>query len=229
MKKVTLSLALMAGSVLLTGCGSSSSVLGTVGSAVLNNALGTGTSSSSSSTSSSLSSTGSLLGNILGNVLGGSSSISQSDLIGTWNYKGADCVFESENLLAKAGGAVAASKIESQLDTQLSKVGIKAGSCSYTFNKDNTFTATIGGRTLNGTYTLNSSDKTMKMSYLAGLASFNCNVVKSGNTISLLMDSDKMLTLLKGASALTKNTSIGTLTSLLSNYSGMKIGMKMSK
>lgn len=227
MKKVTLSLALMAGSMLLTGCGSSSSVLGTVGSAVLNNALGTGTSSSSSSSSSS--STGSLLGNLLSNVLGSSSSISQSDLVGTWNYKGADCVFESENLLAKAGGAVAASKIESQLDTQLSKVGIKEGSCSYTFNKDNTFTATIGGRTLNGTYTLNSSDKTIKMSYLAGLASFNCNVVKSGNTISLLMDSDKMLTLLKGASALTKNTSIGTLTSLLSNYNGMKIGMKMSK
>ncbi len=227
MKKVTLSLALMAGSVLLTGCGSSSSVLGTVGSAVLNNALGTGTSSSSSSSSSS--STGSLLGNILSNVLGSSSSISQSDLVGTWNYKGADCVFESENLLAKAGGAVAASKIESQLDTQLSKFGIKEGSCSYTFNKDNSFTATIGGRTLNGTYTLNSSDKTIKMSYLAGLASTTCNVVKSGNTISLLMDSDKMLTLLKGASALTKGTSIGTLTSLLSNYSGMKIGMKMSK
>ncbi len=227
MKKVTLSLALLAGSVVLTSCGTSSSVLGTVGSAVLNNALGTD--SSSSSSSSTASTAGSLLGNLLSNVLGSSSSISQSDLVGTWNYKGADCVFESENLLAKAGGAVAASKIESQLDTQLSKVGIKEGSCSYTFNKDNTFTATIGGRTLNGTYTLDSSAKTIKMSYLAGLASFNCNVVKSGNTISLLMDSDKMLTLLKGASALTKNTSISTLSSLLSNYSGMKIGMKMSK
>ncbi len=227
MKKVTLSLALLAGSVALTSCGTSSSVLGTVGSAVLNNALGTD--SSSSSSSSTASTAGSLLGNLLSNVLGSSSNISQSDLVGTWNYKGADCVFESENLLAKAGGAVAASKIESQLDTQLSKVGIKEGSCSYTFNKDNTFTATIGGRTLNGTYTLDSSAKTIKMSYLAGLASFNCNVVKSGNTISLLMDSDKMLTLLKGASALTKNTSISTLSSLLSNYSGMKIGMKMSK
>ncbi len=228
MKKVTLSLALLAGSVVLAGCGSSSSVLGTVGSAVLNNALGTGSSSSSSS-STTTSTAGSLLGNILSNVLGSSSTISQSDLIGTWNYQGADCVFESENLLAKAGGAVAASKIESQIDTQLSKVGIKKGSCSYTFNKDNTFTATIGGRTLSGTYTLNSSAKTMKMSYLAGLASTTCNVAKSGNTISLLMDSDKMLTLLKGASALTKSTSLSTLSSLLGNYDGMKIGMKMSK
>lgn len=226
MKKVTLSLSLVAAALCMSSCGTTgSSVLGNVGSAILNgSANGNASSSSSSSTATSA------LGNLLGTLLGSSSSISQSDLIGTWNYQGADCVFESENLLAKAGGAVAASKIEGQLNTQLAKVGIKQGACSYTFNKDNTYTATIGGRTLSGNYTLDSKNKTVKLTYLAGLGSMTAHVAKSGNTLSLLVDSDKLLNVVKGASVLAKGSStLSAVSSLLSKYDGMYVGMKMKK
>lgn len=229
MKKATLCVALLTGSLLLSSCGSSSSLLGNVGSTLLNAAVGNLGTGSSSSSSSSASSTIGTIGNVLSTLLGSSSSIKQSDIIGTWNYTGADCVFESENLLAKAGGAVAASKIEEQLDTQLSKVGIKSGACSFTFNKDNTYTATIGGRTLSGNYTLDSDNKTIKMTYLAGLGSTTSHLTKSGSTLSLLIDSDKLLTLLKGASALTGSSSLKTVSSLLSSYDGMMIGMKLKK
>lgn len=38
-----------------------------------------------------------------------------SSLTGTWAYSGPDCKFESDNLLAKAGGEVAAKKVEEKM------------------------------------------------------------------------------------------------------------------
>lgn len=224
MKKITLPLALMAGSLLLTSCGGASTqnLLTGVGQALLENG-------NSNSTAETVENTTSLLGNLLSGILGSSSTLSQSDLIGTWNYTGADCVFESENLLAKAGGAVAASKIESEMNTQLAKVGIKKGACKFTFNKDNTYSAVIGGRTIQGTYTLDSKNKTIKMTYLAGLGTMTPHIAKQGNKLSLLIESDKLLTLVKGVSALSSSTTLKTVSSLLGNYNGMYVGMQLSK
>lgn len=230
MKKITLTLAAVAGAMLLTGCGTTgnSSVLSSVGQSLLQDAV-SGITSSSSSTSQAVSNGTSVLENLLSGVLGSSSKLTQSDLVGTWNYTGADCVFESENLLAKAGGAVAASKIESQMNTQLAKVGIKQGACSFTFNKDNTYTATIGGKTISGNYTLNSSDKTVKMTYLAGLGSMTPHIAKTGNKLSILMEGEKLLKVLKTVSAVSGSSTLSTVSSLLGNYDGLYVGMQLSK
>lgn len=218
MKKTTLTLALAASALCLTGCGTTAGSI-----------LGGAASSSTSTAVSTATSAAGILGNVLSGVLGASSTVSQDDLVGTWQYTGADCVFESENLLAKAGGAVAASKIEDQLNTQLAKVGIKQGACSYTFNKDNSYTATIGGKTMSGSYTLDSKNKTIKMTYLLGIGSMTAHVANSGNTLSLLMESDKLLTVVKGVSALGKSSALSTVSSVLGNYDGMMVGMKLKK
>ncbi len=232
MKKITLSLALVAGALGLTGCGSSAgSVLGNVGSALLSNAVSgstTGT-TTTTTTSSSTSSTTSLLGSLLSGILGSSSSLSQSDILGTWSYTGSDCVFESENFLMKAGGEVAASKIESQMNSSLEKIGIKQGACSFTFNSDNTYTATIGGRTISGSYSLDTANKKITMTYLAGIGKMTPHIAKSGNKLSLLIESDKLLTLAKGASALSNGTAMKTVSSLLSSYDGMLVGLQLKK
>lgn len=229
MKKLSVSLALLLGVVLLSSCGTTGgSVAQGVGQVLMNGELN-GSSSSSSSSSGSASSTNSVLGSLLGGLLSSSSTLSQSDLVGTWSYSGSNCVFESENLLAKAGGAIAANKIESELNTQLAKVGIKEGACSFTFNKDNTYTATIGGRTLQGSYTLDTKNKKIKMTYLAGLASMTPRITKQGNKINLLIESSKLLMLMKGASVLAKGTSLSGISSILNNYEGMYIGLQLKK
>lgn len=229
MKKLSVSLALLSGVVLLSSCGTTGgSVAQGVGQVLMNGALN-GSSSSSSSSSSTSSASTSVLGSLLSGLLSGSSTLSQSDLVGTWSYSGSNCAFESENLLAKAGGAIAANKIESELNTQLAKVGIKQGACSFTFNKDNTYTATIGGRTLQGTYTLDAKNKKIKMTYLAGLASMTPRITKQGNSVNLLIESSKLLTLMKGASVLAKGTSLSGISSILNNYEGMYIGLQLKK
>ena len=64
------------------------------------------------------------------------------DMTGTWSYKSSAVEFESDNLLMKAGGAAAATMAENKLNEQLSKIGIKDGQMSFTFNADSTFTST---------------------------------------------------------------------------------------
>ena len=223
MKKLSVSLALVAGAMMLTSCGTTGgSIAQGVGSAILNG-------SNTNTSASTAASTASALGGLLSNILGASTTLSESSIVGTWNYTGADCVFESENLLAKAGGAVAASKIESEINNSLSKVGIKQGSCSFTFNSDKTYTANLGGRTISGTYSLDATNKKIKMTYLAGLASMTPRVSMQGGKLCLLMESSKLLTLMKGVSALSKSSTAGAISSILGNYNGMYVGMQLSK
>lgn len=171
----------------------------------------------------------SVLGNLLSTLLGNASKVTQQDLVGTWQYQAPECVFESESLLAKAGGAVASAKIEAQLSTALAKAGIKPGACSFTFAEDNTYTATVGGRKISGSYEIAADGKSIKMSYLGGLGSASPKVVKSAKGLSLLYESDKLLKLVSAVSALSGSTAAQSLGSLLGNYDGMYVGMKLTK
>ena len=51
-------------------------------------------------------------------------------LVGTWVYEEPAIVFESSNLLQKAGGTIVSSRIEKRLQTVLAKYGIKKGNGS---------------------------------------------------------------------------------------------------
>ncbi|MBB3703488.1 DUF4923 family protein [Alloprevotella rava] len=218
-RNVFLAAAVVAAGLTLTSCG-------TTGNASLSNVLG-GTTTTAANNQKSESTT-SLFGNILSSFLG-SKTITEEDLYGTWKYTSTDCVFETENLLKKAGGAVAANKIESEINEQLSKVGIKPGVCTFTFNKDKTFKASVGGRNLSGTYALDSKNKTIKFTTLLGLGSMSANVAKSNGKISLLFDSDRLLKLAALLGSASGNTTLSTLSKLAGSYDGMKLGLQMEK
>ena len=96
---------------------------------VLNQILGEGVASST-------------VTSLLENVIGGAVSELDLPITGTWKYSQPAIQFKSDNLLAKAGGAAATSKIESTLSPLYGKIGLNS-SFSYTFNEDNTFTQTI--------------------------------------------------------------------------------------
>lgn len=226
MKGTKLTMAAFAATLILSGCGSAGTTLLSGGNSTSSTTTTTTQTTSKQDNSSALSS---LLGNVLGAVLGNSNTLSQKDLIGTWSYQGADCVFESENLLLQAGGEVAATKVESQLNTTLAKVGIAAGTCSFTFNSDNTYTATIGGRNITGQYTLDAENKKITMTYLAGVATMTPNIVKTGNKISLLYEADKLLAFAQKLATLSGNSNLQTLASLASSYDGMMIGIELQK
>ena len=215
MRKPIIMAALLS-TLLLSSCGTTS--LGTQGTGLLSGA-------NAGTTGGAVSA----LGSVLTNLLGGSSAVTASDLQGTWTYRKADCVFETQNLLLKAGGEMAAAKIESQLESQLGKVGITPGACSFTFNSDGTYVATIGQYNLTGNYTLNTKSNTLTMTYLAGIGRISPKVVKTGASISLLFEGDKLLSMVQKVGKLTSNSTVNSLSSLINSYDGMLVGMQLSK
>lgn len=215
MRKPIIMAALLS-TLLLSSCGTTS--LGTQGTGLLSGA-------NAGTTGGAVSA----LGSVLTSLLGGSSAVTASDLQGTWTYRKADCVFETQNLLLKAGGEMAATKIESQLESQLGKVGITPGACSFTFNSDGTYVATIGQYNLTGNYTLNTKSNTLTMTYLAGIGRISPKVVKTGASISLLFEGDKLLSMVQKVGKLSSNSTVNSLSSLINSYDGMLVGMQLSK
>lgn len=169
---------------------------------------------------------GNILGDIIGTVTGGM--LSQTSIQGTWTYT-APCVqFESENLLAKAGGAVIASKVESNLNNYYQKVGIKPGACKFVFGADNKLNMVIGSKTYAGTYTFDQKSKTITMTGQFG-NNLTAYVSQNGSLLGLTFDASKLLTLLTAYTANSASTQLSTIGTIAQNYSGMKVGFKFAK
>lgn len=175
----------------------------------------------------------SILGNVASTVsdlVSSDTEVTASSIAGTWTYSGPAVSFESESLLAKAGGSTAATQVESKLSEVFSKVGIKSGSTSYTFSEDGTYTQKISGKSISGTYTLDGNTITMKTSI--GL-SFKAEASVSGSTLKLLFSADKLLSLLKSTagavSSVSSNSTLSTITTLADNYDGMNMGFELTK
>ena len=62
-----------------------------------------------------------------------------------------DCKFESDDLLTKAGGELAAKKVEEQMSNYLSKLGFNENTV-YVFNADSTYTSTVAYIYSGGTF-----------------------------------------------------------------------------
>lgn len=189
---------------------------------VLSGLLGAATGSSTSS-----SSTGSgILSGLLNNVIG-SGTFSKEDLCHTWKYSKPGCAFESENLLAKAGGAVAANKVEEKLSTYYSKFGFNNSNTYFTFNTDGSFNAKIDGKAWNGTYTFD--EKTHAIHLKGLLLSASGYATKTTNGISLLFEQKKLLNLIKALSAFKGSTTLNAVGTIANSYDGMRVGFELTK
>lgn len=196
---------------------------GSVVAGVLGGLLGGGTTTGSSSTGSSI------INGILNNVIG-SATFSQADLCAhTWKYSKPGCAFTSENLLAKAGGEIAASKIEEDLSKYYSKFGFSKSNTYFTFKTDGTFAAKIDGKAWSGTYTFD--EKTHAIQLKGLLLSASGFATRTANGISLLFEQKKLLTLVKTLSKLnlTGSTTMSAVSSIVDNYDGVRIGFEMTK
>ena len=196
---------------------------GSVVAGVLGGLLGGGTTTGSSSTGSSI------INGILNNVIG-SATFSQADLCAhTWKYSKPGCAFTSENLLAKAGGEIAANKIEEDLSKYYSKFGFSKSNTYFTFKTDGTFAAKIDGKSWNGTYTFD--EKTHAIQLKGLLLSASGFATRTTNGISLLFEQKKLLTLVKTLSKLnlTGSTTMSAVSSIVDNYDGVRMGFEMTK
>ena len=199
---------------------STTSNAGSAVAGILGAVLG-GNSNSSSSAGSSI------INGILNNVIG-SGTFSKQDLCAhTWKYSKPGCAFTSENLLAKAGGEIAANKVEEKLSEYYSKFGFSGSNTYFTFNTDGTFTSKIDGKSWQGNYTFD--EKTHAIQLKGLLLSMSGYATKTTNGISLLFDQTKLLNLIKTMGALKGSSTLSAIGTIANNYDGMRVGFEMSK
>ena len=180
-----------------------------------------GNSNSSSSAGSSI------INGILNNVIG-SGTFSKQDLCAhTWKYSKPGCAFTSENLLAKAGGEIAANKVEEKLSEYYSKFGFSSSNTYFTFKTDGTFAAKIDGKSWQGNYTFDEKTHAIQMKGL--ILSMSGYATKTANGISLLFDQKKLLNLIKTIGSLKGNSTLSALGTIANNYDGMRVGFEMTK
>lgn len=169
----------------------------------------------------------SIINGILNNVIG-SGTFSKQDLCAhTWKYSKPGCAFTSENLLAKAGGEIAANKVEEKLGEYYSKFGFSGSNTYFTFKTDGTFAAKIDGKSWQGNYTFDEKTHAIQMKGL--LLSMSGYATKTTNGISLLFDQTKLLNLIKTMGALKGSSTLSAIGTLANNYDGMRVGFEMSK
>ena len=153
--------------------------------------------------------------------------VKAQDLTATWKYSGPGCAFTSENLLAKAGGEVAAVQIEEKIKPYFQQVGLSASNTYITFNEDGTFSSKIAGTPFSGNYTFD--EATQKITMKGLLLSINCYAKKEINGISVLFEAKKLLTILQTMSAMSGSKDLQTLGDLSKNYDGVRIGFDMKR
>lgn len=165
------------------------------------------------------------LGGLLDLVVG-SVKLSQADIIGTWSYVEPACAFTSENLLAKAGGSVAAKTVNEKLLPVYKSLHISSGNTQLTFNENGQFTGKIGGFPMSGTYTFDATNGLVKMK---SLTTFTAHLTRSTQGMNFTFESKKILTLLQTVSALSGNTSLSTIGDISKQFSGVRLGFAMKK
>lgn len=165
------------------------------------------------------------LGGLLDLVVG-SVKLSQADIIGTWSYVEPACAFTSENLLAKAGGSVAAKTVNEKLQPVYNSLHISSGNTQLTFNENGQFTGKIGGFPMSGTYTFDAANGLVKMK---SLTTFTAHLTRSTHGMNFTFESKKILTLLQTVSALSGNTSLSTIGDISKQFNGVRLGFAMKK
>ena len=169
---------------------------------------------------------GQTIGNILTSVIG-IDKPTKADLIGTWRYYQPGVAFTSENLLAKAGGEVAATTVREKLVTYYNTFGISNTNTAFQFAQDGSFSGMISGKNISGTYTYD--EKTCKITMKTLLFSLPAYAKRNPQGISILFESKKLLSIMQTLAAVSGNSTLSSIGDISKNYDGIRIGFDMSK
>lgn len=150
----------------------------------------------------------------------------EQQIIGTWAYQEPAVMFTSNNALKSAASSVASATIEKKLQTYFSKVGIKKGNLTITFNKDKTFAIKKGTKSVRtGTYTISGND--VALTFKGKTKPCKITPQLDNGTLVMVMDATTLKNFLSNISSYV--SSLSTITSLLNAYDGMKVGIRLSK
>jgi hypothetical protein len=163
-------------------------------------------------------------------VSGAATSTKPQSIVGVWKYKGAACAFESDNVVAKMGSKVVTDKIEQELDSYCKQAGFNPASSNFIFTAKGTFVNSVGTQKYTGSYTYNKVNGALVLNYQQLTVSINGNVIAENGITSLLFDANKMMKLVSSMSSNTSaEESVKSISAMLNECKGVKVGFKIGK
>ncbi len=170
----------------------------------------------------------SILGDVLQQTVGGQT-LSEQAVIGQWEYASPYCRLESDDLLAKAGGQVAANQVESRLESVYRTLGMEHFSCSFAAEGECSFG--YKGKDIAGTYTLDMDSGMMTITLAKTPATIRAQVSVSGDTLSMAFEADRLISALKSLTDLAAgiNSQAALIGSLVENYDGLWLGFELQR
>lgn len=151
-------------------------------------------------------------------------------LPGVWNYNTPAIRLQGSDTLSDALAGVAVSSFEQKLKQIYDKVGIKQGSCSFTFDTGDTFSMVVGSRCYNGKYEYNVEDHSLKLTFdttLIRLGTLTGYAYINGESMDLVFDCSKFFDFLVKLGA--KLSATNSLSQMLEKYDGMMIGFTLAR
>ena len=132
-----------------------------------------------------------------------------------------------------AASELAAGQVEDKLDEYLQKTGLRQGTFSYVFETDSTFTTVFNKMKFPGTYRFSPEADTIELDYgkserLKGFT-IKTQVTVGINSMELLFNADRIIEFIGKISSSSGDTKLKALSSLISQYDGMKIGFGLTK
>lgn len=167
------------------------------------------------------------IGQTLINLLSGALIPTEMQICGTWEYQSPAVVFNSQNALASLGGSVVSSGIENKMQTYLAKYGISSGNTTITFNQDKTFVVKTSKRTITGTYTV--VNQAVQMTFTGMTQPCRMTPQLDNGTLVIVADATKLKDFLQGMGTASGNQQLDAITSLMKQFSGMQLGIRMKK
>lgn len=156
--------------------------------------------------------------------------LTEKALVGTWSYTQPGVKFESDDTVSEIAGSALESTVVKRLETAYGYAGIRAGSCVFTFNDDETFSATLGKYALSGTYEFDASTHVVTLRFAKGkidLGTLEGHAYIDGKELLLVFPVTKFVDMATTLGS--KVSSLATVVALLEKYKNVYIGFAFRK
>ena len=152
------------------------------------------------------------------------STTSEEMFYGDWIYSEPAVVFESDDIENSAGGIAAAKTLETQIAKYFDKVGISKGKINITFAKDKTVVMHLKESTINGIWEYDPKTAITTIN-LNPKSKTECTATIFNGKLKILYRTDGLLAILSQLSANSTNTTLQSIGGIVSEFTGMQIGL----
>lgn len=169
-------------------------------------------------------------GSAINSVVG---QVATVNLTGSWKYSESSIQLKSDNVLSDVAGNALVSGAESKVNSYLQKIGITSGCMTFEFKEDNTFSCTIKGIPMNGTWSTANEGKrvTLKFGKVMSYLSMSGDLSATTSGCKIMFDASSFLNFMKTAMSYVNKKSGKTskVSSLAGDYKNLLFGWELKR